>query len=79
SSSSPALLAVAQPRLALISAGWRNRFGHPHAQVLARYREAGIAWLNTADSGAIELLLPVAAPPRWESRERVLRAAYWRE
>lgn len=79
SSSSPALLAAAQPRLALISAGWRSRFGHPHAQVLARYREAGIPWLNTADSGAISVLLPATAPPRWESRERVARAAYWRE
>jgi competence protein ComEC len=79
SSSSPSLLAAAQPQLALISAGWHSRFGHPHAQVLARYRDVGAAWLNTADSGAISVLLPAAAPPRWESRERVTRGAYWRE
>lgn len=35
-SSTPGLLAAVNPEVAIISAGYRNRFGHPHAEVLAR-------------------------------------------
>ncbi len=29
------------PRIALVSAGFRNRFGHPDPAVVARYRQYG--------------------------------------
>ncbi len=45
------------PSVALISAGYRNRFGHPHPGVLDRYRDAGIQTVNTAEAGAIEVSL----------------------
>ncbi len=57
-SSTPLFLAAVRPRLAVMQAGYRNRFGHPAAEVVARYREAGIvvrvspacgAWLWRSD------------------------------
>jgi competence protein ComEC len=55
SSSSAGLLAAVTPRVALVSAGHRNRFGHPHPDVLARYRGAGTAVYRTDRDGAIRL------------------------
>ena len=51
-SSSGAFLDAVQPRIALVQAGYRNRFGHPAASVLARYRERGIAVVDSAHCGA---------------------------
>ncbi|MBT2325762.1 DNA internalization-related competence protein ComEC/Rec2 [Variovorax paradoxus] len=51
-SSSPALLDAVQPRIALVQAGYRNRFGHPADEVAARYRERGIALVDSAHCGA---------------------------
>jgi len=53
-SSSKALLNWAKPKWVIFSAGFRHHFGHPHTDVVARYREAGVQIFNTADSGAIE-------------------------
>ncbi|MDB5778393.1 MAG: internalization-related competence protein ComEC/Rec2, partial [Polaromonas sp.] len=51
-SSSPAFLDAVQPRLALAQAGYRNRFGHPVAGVVARYDERGIRLVRSAACGA---------------------------
>jgi competence protein ComEC len=51
-SSSEAFLAGVQPGLALVQAGYRNRFGHPAPAVLARYQERGIPVLESARCGA---------------------------
>lgn len=42
-SSTPAFIAAVAPHLALIAAGYRNRFGHPRKEFLARYAHAGAA------------------------------------
>jgi competence protein ComEC len=55
SSSSAHLLRSLGPRLALVSAGFRNRFGHPHADVLDRYREARTLVLRTDRDGCVTL------------------------
>lgn len=78
-SSSEAFIAAVAPPLALISAGWRNRFGHPKPEILARYANAGVPVLNTADSGAIGLLFPAGAAPRVTVRQRARAVRYWRE
>ncbi len=52
SSSSPEFVRRVAPRVALVSAGFRNRFGHPDPAVLARYRETGRV-LVTAREGAL--------------------------
>jgi competence protein ComEC len=53
SSSTPAFVEVVGPRLAVISAGYRNHFGHPHAEVVERYRRLGAEVLRTDVDGAI--------------------------
>jgi len=52
-SSTTGFLRAIQPDYVLIPAGYRNQFGHPHKDVLARYRQVNAKWLNNADSGAI--------------------------
>jgi competence protein ComEC len=54
-SSSRRLLEAASPDVAVISAGRGNRYGHPHAAVLERYREIGARVLRTDVHGAIAL------------------------
>ena len=45
------------PDLAVFSAGYRHRFGHPHPDVVDRYMSVGSDVMNTATSGAIRLKL----------------------
>ena len=78
-SSSAAFIAALQPPLALVSAGWRNRFGHPKPEVLARYAGAGVPVFNTAVEGAIPLDFPADAPARREPGWRWRQPRYWRE
>ena len=54
-SSTWALVQAAAPDLAVISAGRGNRYGHPHAAVLARYRASGALILRTDLDGAVSL------------------------
>ncbi|MBD8899840.1 DNA internalization-related competence protein ComEC/Rec2 [Rhodanobacter sp. DHG33] len=70
--------AVAPP-LAVVSAGWRNRFGHPKPEVLARYAAAGVPVLNTADGGTIALDFPADGPTRVMAQWRLRAPRYWRE
>jgi competence protein ComEC len=54
-SSTLPLLRAAAPALAVISAGRGNRYGHPHAAVLGRYRAVGADILRTDLDGAVML------------------------
>jgi len=75
-SSTSAFVAGVSPRVAVFAAGYRNRFGHPRADVLARYLHAGVARLRTDLQGAVTLVLepgkPVVAIVERESHHR-----YW--
>lgn len=51
-SSSSAFLDAVQPRMALVQAGYRNRFGHPAAPVMARYDERHIRVVDSPHCGA---------------------------
>jgi competence protein ComEC len=51
-SSTAAFLDAVQPRVAVFQAGYRNRFGHPAPEVLARYTERGIATFASPSCGA---------------------------
>ena len=52
-STSPLLLARTSPELAVVSVGARNRYGHPHAEVLSRIIDSGARVLRTDLSGDI--------------------------
>jgi competence protein ComEC len=55
-STSPRLLDSLHPRLALVSAGRGNRFGHPHPGVLGRLSVRGIPWWSTARDGGVRVV-----------------------
>ena len=75
-SSSAPFVAAARPALALVSAGYRNRWGLPRREVVERWRAAGARVLTTADSGAIEITFAAGRPP--VAREyRQTRRRYW--
>ncbi len=52
-SSSPALVASARPRVVVVSAGRRSPYGHPHAEVVARWRSSGAEVISTAERGMV--------------------------
>jgi len=54
-STTPEFLAAVQPRLAVISAGEENPYGHPSPLLLERLNQAGIPYLRTDTSGAIHV------------------------
>ncbi len=58
-SSSQHWLEQVNPQLAIVSAAYKNRFGHPTAKVLSRYQNLPSRVLNTASSGMIQLKFPV--------------------
>jgi competence protein ComEC len=53
SSSSPEFVAGVSPRLTLVSAGYRNRFGHPATEVVERFGKSGVAIRRTDAEGAL--------------------------
>ena len=53
-SSTEAFLARVNPKFALASIGYLNRYGHPHESVRARYQRRRIPVYHTANEGGIE-------------------------
>jgi len=76
-SSTSAFIKAVSPALALVPVGYRNRFGHPKEQVLARYKENGVQVLNTVDSGAITLKFPVDESKYIVEEYRKKRKGFW--
>jgi competence protein ComEC len=75
-SSSREFIEAVAPRWAVVPVGYRNRFGHPNAEVLERYRSAGISVLRTDLDGAVHVLLNDREPQVGGERARNRR--YWR-
>ena len=75
-SSTEAFLSAVRPRAALISAGYRNRYGHPHADVLSRYDQAQIKVYSTGDSGALFVRMDGRGEPIGEQRRLRTRNGY---
>jgi competence protein ComEC len=53
SSSTPALLEETSPALAIVSVARHSRFGHPHPDVVDRYRRRGIRLFRTDRDGTV--------------------------
>ena len=73
-SSSAAFLDAVQPQLAVVQAGYRNRFGHPAASVVARYGERNIKVIDTAHCGALKWS---SATPKNTHCQREVGKRYW--
>jgi competence protein ComEC len=50
-------LAAVRPRLAIISVGENNVYGHPNAELLERLATAGVRVLRTDRDGAVHILM----------------------
>jgi len=77
-SSSESFIDAVKPQIALFSTGYRNRFHHPHPEVLQRYQRRHIRLWNTASHGSISLRLTadgISQPTL--AREQMRR--YWHE
>ena len=73
-SSGEAFIAAVAPRWAVVAAGYRNRFGHPSAEVLERYRAAGAHVWRTDMHGAVHAVFSTDVSV---SAERMMRGRYW--
>jgi competence protein ComEC len=73
-SSSEAFIAAVSPRWALVQSGYRNRYGHPAAPVVERYRARGIALVDSPHCGAMHWR---STQPGALACERELHARYW--
>ena len=77
-SSGVEFVAASHARLALVSTGAGNRFGHPRAEVVRRWCDAGAEVLDTARSGALRVWLGgqgLQLRERRASRPRIWDAA----
>jgi competence protein ComEC len=59
-SSTPAFVTAVHPRYAVFTVGYRNRFGHPKAEIVERYRAMGSTLLRSDRDGAIILTMDTA-------------------
>lgn len=78
-SSSDAFVRGLSPSIALVSAGYRNRFGHPHPDVVARYAALGVPLIGTAESGCIRMEFSAERGVTPIERCREARRRYWSE
>ncbi len=67
-SSAPEFVAATGARLALVSSGADNRFGHPRGEVVRRWCGAGTEVLDSARSGAIRVWLTATGVQLREQR-----------
>lgn len=74
-SSSAALIGAVAPRIAVVSAGYLNRFGHPHPAVLARYVARGIDVVSTVETGTYGVTFGADGLRQEATRQRSRR--YW--
>ena len=56
-STTPEFLAAVKPRLAIISVGEDNPYGHPNVELLERLANAGVRVLQTDRNGAVHILM----------------------
>ena len=77
-SSTPAFIAAVAPQVAVFTPGYRNRFGHPRPDVVARYDDAGVRTYRTDYDGALTFVFAPGAS-RTPRAERDHDRRYWRD
>jgi competence protein ComEC len=76
-SSTESLVRATRPDIALISAGFRNRWGQPAEAVTDRWRRAGARVINSADAGGISQRLCADTGPQRLRATRFARRRVW--
>ena len=78
-SSTAEFIDTVAPRVGLLSVGYRNRFHHPNAAVVARYTIRAVELHRTDREGALHITLPAQSHGRIgvDGQARVVR--YWSE
>ena len=76
-SSSPDFVNRLRPALAIVSAGFGNRWGFPKADVVSRWQHGGARLLETASSGAIGQRICIDTGVERLRRERPDSRKYW--
>lgn len=77
SSSGEAFVAATGAQLAVMSAGYRNRWGFPAAEVMQRWAGQGACVLSTADTGALTLEFAARQLFTISRRQRLDGARLW--
>jgi competence protein ComEC len=73
-SSTDALVARLRPAHAIIPVGYRNRFGHPVPEVVARYERAGAnVWRTDRDGALLVRIEQTVSVQAW----RAMHPRYW--
>ncbi|MBI5741112.1 MAG: DNA internalization-related competence protein ComEC/Rec2 [Nitrospirae bacterium] len=77
-SSSPAFLKAVGPRIAVMSVGKNNLYGHPHKETVDRYTDAGVRLFRTDIDGAVTVSLPAGTVLRPAPAEAPYQVrTYW--
>jgi len=75
-SSTPAFIRGVAPAIAVFACGYRNRFGHPRPDIVARYVAEAVHMVRTDMEGAVTLTFASGTPLQPVSA-RDLRRRYW--
>jgi len=78
-SSSKVFVDATGAALAIVSSGYRNRWGLPKPDVVARWQASGADVLNTADTGAVSQRLCRDDGAQGVSLQRLAGQKYWQE
>jgi competence protein ComEC len=74
-SSSPEFLAAVEASQVIFTMGYRNRFGHPRPNVVARYRERNMQIFRSDEDGAVSF--DFGSDSIKVGKEREIRKRYW--
>ena len=77
SSSTAQFIGAVAPAIGVIAVGHRNRFGHPNANVVARYASRGITLRRTDREGALRVVLPAESSASATVEPLVREVRYW--
>ena len=78
-SSSDSLVNALRPALAIVSAGYSNRWGMPKGEVVGRWRASGATVVNTAYTGAVAQRLCAGQVPGRVRLARLDDQRYWHD
>lgn len=76
-SSGAAFVQALRPDVAIVSAGYRNRWGFPKEDVVRRWQAVGARVVNTASSGAVQYRVCADREPEAAWEHRIRHRKYW--